>query len=87
MRTKKPKPTISSREEEVAQAKANIMRPGLFSRPRSSNLVNTIERRTSEERSLVQKYLDLADLALKSDLDDEVKKDDESPSSDKVKAA
>ena len=41
----------------------NILRPELFSVPRHGHVLMTKERRTGEERSLVGKYLELADIA------------------------
>ena len=48
------------------QQRDNILRPGLFSVPRHGHLLVTKERRKGEERSLVGKYLELADIALKA---------------------
>ena len=42
----------------------NILRPGLFSVPRHGHVLMTKERRKGEERALVAKYLELADIAL-----------------------
>jgi hypothetical protein len=50
----------SKREHE----RDNIPHPELFSVPHHSHLLMTKERRTGEERSLVGKYLELADIAL-----------------------
>jgi hypothetical protein len=41
----------------------DILRPELFSVPRHGHVLMTKERRTGEERSLVGKYLELADIA------------------------
>ncbi len=48
------------------QLRERSVRPELFSVPRMGNLLNPKERRTGEERALVGKYLELADIAFNS---------------------
>jgi len=63
-----PQREWTSRQE---REKDNILRPELFSVPRHSHLLVTRERRKGEERSLVGKYLELADIALSNPVEHE----------------
>jgi hypothetical protein len=56
--------------ERQERERDNILHPELFSVPRHSHLLMTKERRTGEERSLVGKYLKLADIALSDPVED-----------------
>ena len=71
-RTKKSKDS-PQREWQSRQERErdNILRPELFSVPRHSHLLSTKERRKGEERSLVGKYLELADKALSNPVENE----------------
>jgi hypothetical protein len=61
-----PKGEWTSRQD---RERDNILRPELFSVPRHSHLLSTKDRRNGEERSLVGKYLELADIALSNSID------------------
>jgi hypothetical protein len=62
-----PKGEWTSRQD---RERDNILRPELFSVPRHSHLLSTTDRRKGEERSLVGKYLELADIALSNTVDE-----------------
>jgi hypothetical protein len=62
-----PKREWTSRQD---REKDNILRPELFSVPRHSHLLSTTDRRKGEERSLIGKYLELADIALSNSVDE-----------------
>lgn len=58
-------PAQAKKQERAANhERDNILRPELFSVPRHGHVLMTKERRQGEERSLVGKYLELADIAL-----------------------
>jgi len=59
-----PAPPRKQEHRNHRDDRENILRPGLFSVPRHGHVLMTKERRKGEERSLVGKYLELADLAL-----------------------
>ena len=61
---KNPVPAKNRENRNQDKDRENILRPELFSVPRHGHVLMTKERRKGEERSLVGKYLELADLAL-----------------------
>ncbi len=62
-----PKGEWTSRQD---RERDNILRPELFSVPRHSYVLSTKDRRKGEERSLVGKYLELADIAFSNPVDE-----------------
>ena len=63
-RTRKNPAQRKEHERRIDRERENILRPGLFSVPRHGHVLMTKERRKGEERSLIGKYLELADIAL-----------------------
>jgi hypothetical protein len=63
-----PNPAPPNKQEKRSdKERDNILRPELFSVPRHGHVLMTKERRKGEERSLVARYLELADIALNND--------------------
>jgi len=74
MKNNKPRKKLPAKwTDRQERERDNILHPGLFSVPRHSHLLMTKERRTGEERSLVGKYLKLADIALSNADEDDAK--------------
>ena len=63
-KTRKSPAQPRQEERRIEQERENILRPELFSVPRHGHVLMTQERRKGEERSLVGKYLELADIVL-----------------------
>ena len=61
-----PPPQTRDWTAELQRKREDILRPELFTRPRNGNLLNPVERRKSDARALIGKYLELADTALSS---------------------